>query len=618
LSKSAPKATKESGTYHYVTGVDSSSSASVAAYLNTLTFSLGESQLWFGKHPLWKVHSGIYCCYNAFSRIDVRVLVQIPGSVESYVIDEFGDKRRANSDQMWLETYLSAVLRALLFADSDTFYINCCRRLDPLTTPENASKFFDATKKLFLLGPRLGAVSEVQVPSITSNYLVDGFLKFVEITGMYDEALDVLESIVESEPEVVSLICKVLLMNNQEVKAIERLHSAILANPRDAFLLELESKFCQDKKRLDLALDCAIRAVNGSPSEFLTWARLAEVYIKKGNYEQALLTLNSCPMFTFHEMDVHRMPPPLKVHYPLPTDGAIDEIWSVDVNSDTDVSDPGLLRLHAPTLRATFAKAYDLLTEIVARIGWDALLKYRSNVFVMEVEYRKDRKRTDSPSSSEDAANGNENRDGNLAKPETAQAPADVPTAPSSINGVNGSSTSVDELRNKRLCERWLDNLFMVLYDDLRVYTVWRTEFVHCQSQQLPYDKTALEWEILGMVAHRLKHQEEAIDAFRRSLDAKFSHRVLWKLLDYYVPEKGPINSQEGLDTVVRLTAWNHRWYTEFAPKLFIALQKIVSSEGLVKVRSSIDAKYSPQGIVELMAGSLNKLERFHIPGTEY
>lgn len=47
-----------------------------------------------------------------------------------------------------------------------------------------------------------------------------------------------------------------------------------------------------------------------------------------------------------------------------------------------------LLRLPAPGLRGTFAKAYHLLTLLASKIGWDELLRTRSQVFVMEEEYR--------------------------------------------------------------------------------------------------------------------------------------------------------------------------------------------------------------------------------------
>lgn len=46
------------------------------------------------------------------------------------------------------------------------------------------------------------------------------------------------------------------------------------------------------------------------------------------------------------------------------------------------------MRLPAPGLRGTWARAYALLTRLVSKIGWDELLKTRSVVFVMEEEYR--------------------------------------------------------------------------------------------------------------------------------------------------------------------------------------------------------------------------------------
>jgi hypothetical protein len=60
---------------------------------------------------------------------------------------------------------------------------------------------------------------------------------------------------------------------------------------------------------------------------------------------------------------------------------------------------------------------------------------------------------------------------------------------------------------NKRLCERWLDNLFMVLYEDLRIYTFWRTESAHYRTQQMPYRKSGTEWELLGDLSLRLWHE---------------------------------------------------------------------------------------------------------------
>lgn len=82
------------GAYHFVAGVDSSSSAALAAYLQDLRYTLPR---------LWSFQSGTFwffvccdnvnvSCFNAFSRVDMRVEVRIPGGVKTHVIDERGNK----------------------------------------------------------------------------------------------------------------------------------------------------------------------------------------------------------------------------------------------------------------------------------------------------------------------------------------------------------------------------------------------------------------------------------------------------------------------------------------------------------------------------------------------
>lgn len=85
----------------------------------------------------------------------MRVDVKIPGSVESYCIDERGDKRVA-SEGLWLETFLCAVLRAYSYADDGSGdnikKIIGVRRFDPITSTEVEHKFLDAAERLFFKG----------------------------------------------------------------------------------------------------------------------------------------------------------------------------------------------------------------------------------------------------------------------------------------------------------------------------------------------------------------------------------------------------------------------------------------------------------------------------------
>ena len=94
-------------------------------------------------------------CYNAFSRLDMRVHVSIPGTVESYCVDERGEKRKASED-LWLETYLCSVLRAYSYADDgsgDTIRkIMGVRRFNPVTNTETEHRFLHAAEQLFFRG----------------------------------------------------------------------------------------------------------------------------------------------------------------------------------------------------------------------------------------------------------------------------------------------------------------------------------------------------------------------------------------------------------------------------------------------------------------------------------
>src|ERR1700743_2680479 len=104
---------------------------------------------------------------------------------------------------------------------------------------------------------------------------------------------------------------------DEEVKAIQIISNALRSHPLHYALLHVQCDFLRSKKKHEGVLEVAKQAVNTAPSEFNTWAKLTEVYVELGMYESALLTLNSCPMFTVNERDLHRMPTPWRTHLPV-------------------------------------------------------------------------------------------------------------------------------------------------------------------------------------------------------------------------------------------------------------------------------------------------------------
>lgn len=202
--------------------------------------------------------------------------------------------------------------------------------------------------------------------------------------------------------EVSSLLARVQLMADEEVQAVRLMYDALQDVPMDYALLDCQAAFCQDKGEGEMALECAKRAVTAAPSEFTTWARLAEVYVGLEQWDLALLTLNSCPMFTYQDKDTPRMPQPSRIMLPILSESILDEIdeGQPKQGDPHDYVHPSLRKLHAAAYQGTFLKAYNLLTKIAAAIGWDQLLKVRSEVFVMEEEYRVERQHVPKPAQS--------------------------------------------------------------------------------------------------------------------------------------------------------------------------------------------------------------------------
>ena len=106
----------------------------------------------------------------------------------------------------------------------------------------------------------------------------------------------------------------------------------------------------------------------------------------------------------------------------------------------------------------------------------------------------------------------------------------------------------------------------MVLYEDLRVYTIWRTEMAQYRQQQLQYKKSAEEWEILGELAERLHHFDEAVEAYQACLGIRFSAKAMRGVLKMY-EKVGDVRLILG--ALIRLVTWQYRWYSEVTSVLF-------------------------------------------------
>lgn len=675
--------------YHFVSGVDASNSASLAAYLNSLTYAIDEAHTWFSSGVAWRIRSGVYCCYNAFSRVDIRVVVKIPGGVESYAVNAMGEGRQDITPLMWQETYLSAILRAILQSEDTNNRLPGLRQLEPIPDEAAEKRFFEAAEQLFFRGWLLGSNSETQVPTIVNNHLTAAILKYCKESFRFDLAVAFFEKLAKKEPEIASLLAQAYIGTDEELKAVRALYDAIQQSPQNYALLDAQSDFVRNKGRLDMALRLSKDAVNCAPSEYTTWAKLTDIYIEQGDYHNALLTLNSCPMFTFNEKDIQRVPKPARVHLPIRNYIDVDLI-DEEPGHDEEI-DPALLRLPAAMLRGTFASAYNLLTKLVSKIGWDELLRCRSLVFVMEEEYRAQKEAEEefrkrgrnnvyapvnlpsekprqtsqhldpngasvptikvSTESERDREEAEENvKEENDSKDDADQSMKDVPLDDLSLDdqkdnqedeSKEDSREAIDEVTrrpeeahegsetesekdieisfsfsHKRLCDRWLDNLFMVLYEDLRQYAVWRAEVQHYRQARIPYRKSGGEWQIYGDLAMRLHHRIEALEAYQECVAKKFSSKAFYQLLEIYADDGQVLKA---MDAAIRLCVYQERWYQEavFPSAVAYNLNKLIHQEGWTKVHNTLVSLDTSPTVYKMMLRVLTRAKDFQVPGHE-
>ena len=110
--------------------------------------------------------------------------------------------------EIWLETYLSALIRAILYSDDPNYWLDAYRKVDPITTPESELRFLKAAENLFSKGWQVGSDPEIQVATVVSNHLTNAIMKYFGDSGRFSHAANLFEKLITREPEVSSLLAK--------------------------------------------------------------------------------------------------------------------------------------------------------------------------------------------------------------------------------------------------------------------------------------------------------------------------------------------------------------------------------------------------------------------------
>lgn len=88
------------------------------------------------------------------SMYEAKGMLHDPWRSKEDNIDPHDTIRHEATSAIWQETYLSAVLRAILYSDDSYYRLAGYRKIDPITGLQGEAKFLEAVEALFWKGKR--------------------------------------------------------------------------------------------------------------------------------------------------------------------------------------------------------------------------------------------------------------------------------------------------------------------------------------------------------------------------------------------------------------------------------------------------------------------------------
>ena len=146
----------------------------------------------------------------------------------------------------------------------------------------------------------------------------------------------------------------------------------------------------------------------------------------------------------------------------------------------------------------------------------------------------------------------------------------------------------------------------------------------YMEAQDVQYQRNAIEWEILGNLSIRLHEiviitncQDDAKEAFRKSLEKGFSAPVWISLLDLYVSENKPSHA---INAISKLLEYDDDCYQSlvFPNPINIALFSLIKTHGMAKIRSTVVSMNFPPRIQALFSQYFIYTEQILVTGYDY
>ncbi|KAG2487075.1 hypothetical protein HYH03_014321 [Edaphochlamys debaryana] len=426
------------GYYHYCLGVNTSSSAAVAAYFATLTSMVEAPTFLQGLFSTTetRIERGFYCCYDPLSRLDVRCELCIPGGVVCGALDAEGNVHDVTPD-LWRNCVVATFLRSELYDAELVSYSRApVARHPSLPSHADESRLLTAVLGLYedgVLPEALDALTIDQACGVAPEHadvVLHALLHYFSKRQRWGTALEFFARLSVVYPAAALYVAAVQRECGLYDEALSTLSRAVDDTPDEPLLLAALATECLYADQLEASLRFATRAVRIRPLLRPGWLALARAHVRLGGgggpgggSAAALVVLNLVPPPPLpgrEDAMLHVVVPPDPKATTRPAAPAFDLDVSLArqvlaeeavVHPGVDNSGAGASSAPATTLpgalmvpreppeaaacpdtsplritKAVLAAVYTVLQELVAVSGWDGFLQLRSAVFVMHAD----------------------------------------------------------------------------------------------------------------------------------------------------------------------------------------------------------------------------------------
>ncbi|EFA81308.1 hypothetical protein PPL_05288 [Heterostelium album PN500] len=395
--------------FHWVSGVDSSSASSIAVYLGTLVENQEKSAFGRGNYRIDGCH---FCAYNAFLKMDLHVEIGINNSTPSVYSIGANGERNTVEESFWKETYLSSMLRAITPPPA---FLRPLKILPAFKSANDEANFLKLCQQHFWQGRKLGGfdgefVDRQLQPTLDGNETVDsvGYEAFetddsnnlLVITlcnyfierNRYEPMRSFFDEFRKTEPSVASVVAHAHSLMGEHQEAINTLNEALKSQPNStSLLMALADTYLslakkdptnnQNQESLLLALKSILKSISIKPMLVRGWKIASKVLAQLGLVEWSLIVLNNAP-FLRSDTLVDRIgkskyqrvtPPPLHPNM-------VTVLEDEEIEFDEEPGDEQLKHLTSLQLAGESAEIFSMLVSMYRKIGWSALNDKKSKI----------------------------------------------------------------------------------------------------------------------------------------------------------------------------------------------------------------------------------------------